>query len=65
MKNCPFCGKAGVEKKIFGSLDSTMDGMEIGKGATCTNKECEISSHLFSVETWENRVELKETSENA
>ncbi len=65
MKSCPFCGEAGVEKKIFGSMDSTMDGMEIEKGATCTNKECGISSYLFSVETWENRVELKETSENA
>lgn len=59
MTICPFCGEPGVEKKLMASMSSTDAGMETGKAATCSNKECEISSHLFSIDTWETRFRPK------
>lgn len=59
MKKCPFCRSDGVKKILYGASNSTEAEMETGTAATCSNRECEINSHIFSIETWENRIEVK------
>jgi len=53
MKVCPFCGEDSKEKTIPGTSDSTILIEEVV--ITCGNKDCEMSSYLFSFDTWEKR----------
>jgi len=58
LKPCWSCGEPGKKKEISFSSNSTMADSIYDIFATCSNKDCEFSSFVFSFKAWNTRTKV-------
>jgi len=58
LKPCWSCGEPGQKKEIGFPSNSTMAGIISNVVATCSNKDCEFSSFVFSFKAWNTRIKI-------